>query len=54
MNKNVKHAISQTKDYACSSKFGKDFAKQTALTGIGLILGTFILNVLDNITSENK
>ena len=54
MNKNVKHAISQTKDYACSSKFGKDFAKNAAVGGIGLILGTFILNVLDNITIENK
>ena len=54
MNKNVKHAISQTKDYACSSEFGKDFAKQTALTGIGLIVAKFVWNVLDNITSETK
>lgn len=54
MNKNVKHAITQTKDYACSSEFGKDFAKQTALTGIGIIIGKFIFHVLDNITSETK
>lgn len=58
MNKDVKHAISQTKDYACSSEFGKDFAKNAALTGIGLLAGRFILNLLDialnNITSETK
>ena len=54
MNKNVKHAISQTKDYACSSKFGKDFAKNAAVGGIGLILATFVWNVIDNYIEEIK
>lgn len=54
MNKNVKHAISQTKDYACSSEFGKDFAKKAVLAGIGTLIGVFLANVVNNFTDENK
>jgi len=54
MNKNVKRAISQTKGYACSSEFGKDFAKNVAISGIGLILATFVWNVIDNYIDEIK
>lgn len=50
MNKIVKHSISQTKDFACSSEFAKLFARQTVLVGIGLLLGEFVGHAIDNYT----
>ena len=38
----VKHSITQTKDYACSSEYVKDIAKNAAWASVGYLAGAFI------------
>ena len=52
MNKIIKHSITQTKDYACSSDFAKDIAKNAALAAVGYLAGAFIKNVINNYLNE--
>ena len=52
MNKIVKHSITQTKDYACSSDFAKDIAKNVVWASAGYLVGAFIKNVVMNYLDE--
>lgn len=52
MNKIVKHSITQTKDYACSSDFAKDIAKNAVWASAGYLVGAFIKNVINNYINE--
>lgn len=48
----VKHSISQTKDYVCSSEYVKDIAKNAAWASVGYLAGAFIKNVIMNYINE--
>ena len=48
----VKHSITQTKDYACSSEYVKDIAKNAAWASVGYLAGTFIKNIIMNYVNE--
>ena len=48
----VKHSITQTKDYACSSEYVKDIAKNAAWASVGYLAGAFIKNIIMNYVNE--
>ena len=48
----VKHSITQTKDYACSSEYVKDIAKNAAWASVGYLVGAFIKNIIMNYVNE--
>ena len=52
MNKFVKHSITQTKDYACSSEYAKNIAKNVVGSSVGLLVAVFLKNVLINYLND--
>ena len=52
MNKFVKHSITQTKDYACSSEYAKDIAKNAIGASVGCLVAVFLKNVLMNYLND--
>lgn len=52
MNKFVKHSITQTKDYACSSEYAKDIAKNAIGASVGCLVAVFLKNVLINYLND--
>ena len=48
----VKHSITQTKDYACSSEYVKDIAKSAAWASVGYLVGAFINNIIMNYVND--
>ena len=48
----VKHSITQTKGYACSSEYVKDIAKSAAWASVGYLVGAFINNIIMNYVNE--
>ena len=52
MNKFVKHSITQTKDYACSSEYAKDIARNTVMSSVGFLVAAFLKNVLMNYLND--
>ena len=52
MNKFVKHSITQTKDYACSSEYAKNIAKNVVGSSVGLLVAVFLKNVLMNYLND--
>ena len=48
----VKHSITQTKDYACSSEYVKDIAKNAAWSSVVCLAGAFLKNVIMNYIIE--
>ena len=45
----VKHSITQTKDYACSSEYVKDIAKNAAWGTVAYLAVEFIKNVYNEL-----
>ena len=52
MNKFVKHSITQTKDYACSSEYAKEIAKSAIGSSVGILVAVFLKNVLMNYLND--
>ena len=52
MNKFVKQSITQTKDYACSSEYAKNIAKNVVGSSVGLLVAVFLKNVLMNYLND--
>ena len=52
MNKFVKHSITQTKDYACSSEYAKNIARNVVGSSVGLLAAVFLKNVLMNYLND--
>ena len=52
MNKFVKQSITQTKDYACSSEYAKDIAKNAIGASVGCLVAVFLKNVLMNYLND--
>ena len=54
MKKFVKHSITQTKDYACSSEYAKDIARNTVMSSVGFLVAAFLKNVLMNYLNDEE
>ena len=52
MKKFVKHSITQTKDYACSSRYAKDIARNVVWGSVGILVAEFMRNVIVNYLDE--
>jgi len=52
MKKFVKHSITQTKEYACSSGYAKDIARNAAWGTVIVLVVEFMKNVVVNYSNE--
>ena len=52
MKKFVKHSITQTKEYACSSGYAKDIARNAVWGSVGVLVAEFMKNVVVNYLNE--